>query len=69
MNFRVIPLNYTKCPDYPYDYRIELLSYLREELDGLWQWLGDNRVPHTRVGSVVYLREADALVFLLKWAL
>ena len=72
MKFRMINLGYKSTPDYPYDYRIELLTYTLDERNQLTQWLKDLNVPHTtagwNTGSVIYLRKKYAELFALKWS-
>ena len=72
MKFRMANLGYRNTPDYPYDYRIELLEHDFDELKALNDWLRDNNVKHTLAGwnpgSVIYLQEADAIIFRLTWS-
>ena len=73
MKFRVINFEgYTQSPDYPYKYRIELVQYRVEELKQLKEWLRELNIPppHTKPdwGSVIYLRESDAALFILRWS-
>lgn len=72
MKFRMIPLGYGQTPDYPYDYRIELIEYHLHEREQLSDWLEDNAIPHTtggwNTGSLLYLRERDAMLFALRWS-
>lgn len=73
MKFRVIHLEgYTQSPDYPYNYRIELVQYRVEEIKQLKEWLRELNIPppHTKPewGSVIYLRESDAALFVLRWS-
>ena len=68
----MINLGYRSTPDYPYDYRIELLEYGLDERQRLGQWLQDLAIPHTVVGrdtsGLVYLRHEHARLFSLRWA-
>ena len=72
MKFRMIDLGYRQTPDYPYDYRIELLEYKFREREDLTNWLEDNRIPYTsagwNTGSVLYMKKQDAMMFALKWS-
>lgn len=73
MKFRVIHLEGHKQPsDFPYNYRIELVEYGLEELKQLKRWLQELNIPlpHTTTdwGSVIYLRESDATMFILRWS-
>ena len=72
MKFRMIPLGYLQTPDYPYDYRIELIEYHPHEREQLSDWLKDNVIPYTttgwKPGSVLYLREREAMLFALRWS-
>lgn len=72
MKFRMVNLGYRSTPDYPYDYRIELVEYGLEEREQLGLWLRDCEIPHTtagwNTGSVIYLRKKDAMAFALRWA-
>lgn len=69
MKFRIIALGYRSLPDYPYNYRIELVQYNSFEYEELTKWLRDLEIPHTRLhrGTVFYLREEDAMNFKLRW--
>jgi len=72
MKFRMINLGYRQTPDYPYDYRIELVEYGFEERQELTNWLKEQNILHTtagwNTGSVIYMREPDATLFALRWA-
>ena len=73
MKFRVIHLEgYKQSSNYPYDFRIELVKYSLEELKQLTEWLRELNIPPpyltTDWGSVIYLRESDATMFILRWA-
>ena len=72
MKFRMVNLGYRSTPDYPYDYRIELVEYELEEKEQLGLWLQACEIPHTtagwNTGSVIYLRGPDAMAFALKWS-
>ena len=72
MKFRIIPLGYRSTPDYPWDYRIELVEYGTKEREDLGNWLEDNKIPHVtagwNTGSVIYMKARDANMFALKWA-
>ena len=73
MKFRVIHLEgYIQSPDDPYDYRIELVQYRVEELKQLKEWLRELNIlpPHNTSdwGSVIYLKESDAALFVLRWS-
>lgn len=72
MKFRMIHLGYKQTPDYPYDYRIELVEYETKERENLYNWLEDNSVPHVsagwNTGSVLYMKSKDAALFALRWA-
>ena len=71
MKFRMVNLGYRETPDYPYNYRIELVEYETEERERLTEWLKDNKVPHTtagwNTGSVLYMKSQDADAFKLVW--
>jgi hypothetical protein len=68
----MINLGYRQTPDYPYDYRIELVEYGFEERQELTNWLKEQNILHTtagwNTGSVIYMREPDATLFALRWA-
>ena len=68
MKFRMINMGYRQTPDYPYDYRVELVEYGLEERKQLILWLGDLKIPYTTTGSVIYMREKDAAHFALRWS-
>ena len=72
MKFRMINMGYRQTPDYPYDYRIELVEYGVEEREQLGLWLRDLKIPHTtagwNTGSVIYMRGKDAMWFALRWS-
>ena len=72
MKFRMIKLGYKSTPDYPYDYRIELLEYSLRDRKYLTEWLKDLAIPHTTSGwpnpSVFYLRREHATMFALRWS-
>lgn len=72
MKFRVIPLGYRQTPNYPYDYRIELVEYGVDEREQLGLWLRDLKIPHTtagwNTGSVIYMRKEHAMWFTLRWS-
>lgn len=70
MKYNMVPLGYRCTPDYPYNYRVELVEFSKEELNQLDMWLRDANIPHTRVGwpGVVYLHQQDAPVFALRWS-
>ena len=72
MKFRMIKLGYKQTPDYPYDYRIELVQYRVEEVKQLKEWLRELNIPppHTNPNwaSAFYLRESDAALFVLRWS-
>ena len=72
MKFRMAHLGYRQTPDYPYDYRIELLEYAAREREDLTNWLEDNRIPHVtagwNTGSVIYLKQKHAMWFALRWS-
>ena len=72
MKFRMINLGYRQTPDYPYDYRIELVEYETAEREHLTTWLKELAIPHTtagwNTGSVLYMRKQDAMMFALRWA-
>lgn len=72
MKFRIIDLGCRQTPDYPYDYRIELIEYHLHEREKLTDWFEQNKIPHTttgwNTGSVIYLRKEHASWFALKWA-
>ena len=71
MKFRMINLGYRSTPDYPYDYRIELVEYDTGEREQLTRWLNEQNIPHTtagwNTGSVIYMRESEAALFALRW--
>ena len=73
MKFRMINLGYRSTPDYPYDYRIELVEYATREREQLTRWLNEQNIPHTTAGrwytsSVIYMREREATLFALRWS-
>lgn len=72
MKFRMINLGYKSTPDYPYDYRIELVEYDTREREQLSLWLEELKIPHTtagwNTGSVIYMPERGATLFALKWS-
>ena len=73
MKFRVIHLEgHKQSSDYPYKYRIELVQYRVEELKQLKEWLRELNIspprPTSDWGSVIYLRESDAALFVLRWS-
>ena len=72
MKFRMINLGYRATPDYPYDYRIELIEYSSNERERLTNWLKELKIPHTtagwNTGSVLFMRKNDAVTFALRWS-
>lgn len=72
MKFRMINLGYKQTPDYPYDYRIELIEYGLVERERLAYWLEDQKIPYTsagwNTGSVLYMRKSHAMWFALRWS-
>lgn len=72
MKFRMINLGYRATPDYPYDYRIELVEYSSNERERLTTWLKELKIPHTtagwNTGSVLFMRKNDAVTFALRWS-
>jgi hypothetical protein len=68
----MIELGYRDTPDYPYDYRIELVEYDTEERKKLTTWLKELKIPHTtagwNTGSVLFMRKNDAVTFALRWS-
>lgn len=72
MKFRLIHLGYRQTPDYPYDYRIELVDYKTREREDLSNWLEDNGIQYVsagwNTGSVLYMKKQDAIMFALRWA-
>lgn len=72
MKFRMVNLGYRSTPDYPYDYRIELLEYYLTDRKRLKDWLDEQQIPCTvsgrNTGSVIYLRKEHAEWFALRWA-
>lgn len=72
MKFRIIPLGYRSTPNYPWDYRIELVEYGLDEREQLGDWLESNNIKHItagwNTGSVIYLKSRDAGMFTLKWS-
>jgi hypothetical protein len=72
MKFRMINLGYRHTPDYPYDYRIELVEYDTREREQLTRWLNEQNIPHTtagwNTGSVIYMRGREATMFALRWS-
>lgn len=71
MKFNVVNLGYKSTPDYPYSHRIEMVTYTLAELDNMYDWIIDNKIPATSIGyrgNVIYLQEKDITLFLLKWA-
>lgn len=70
MKFKMIHLGYRSTPDYPWDYRIELLEYFFHERENLHEWLHRSNIDHISAGptkSVIYLRKKDATLFALRW--
>jgi hypothetical protein len=72
MKFRMAHLGYRQSPDYPWDYRIELIEYGIEERERLTEWLNDHNIKHIPAGgntsSVIYMRAQDANLFAMRWA-
>jgi hypothetical protein len=72
MKFRTAELGYKNTPDYPYDYRIELLEYSLTEREQLTDWLTEYNIPYTvagwNTGSVLYLRKEHIAWFILRWS-
>jgi hypothetical protein len=72
MKFNMINLGYRATPDYPYDYRIELIEYSLTEREQLTTWLKELKIPHTtagwNTGSVLYMRKREAMWFTLRWS-
>lgn len=68
MKFHMIDMGYRQTPDYPYDFRIQLISCGFDERKQLTDWLAEFKIPHTAAGSVLYLRRQDATLFALRWA-
>ena len=71
MKFRMIELGYRSTPDYPYDYRIELIEYGLDEQERMHDWLDQSKIPHTsagRNGNVLYMRKREAMWFSLIWS-
>lgn len=73
MKFRMINLGYQSTPDYPYDYRIELMGCeLQDEREQIADWLKQNQIPHITTGwvkgTVLYLRKTHAEWFALRWS-
>ena len=72
MKFRMAHLGYRQSPDYPWDYRIELIEYGIEERERLTEWLNNHNIKHITAGgntsSVIYMRAQDANLFAMRWA-
>jgi hypothetical protein len=71
MKFRMAHLGYRQSPDYPWDYRIELIEYGIEERERLTEWLNDNNIKHVTAGratAVIYMQARDANLFAMRWA-
>ena len=71
MKFRMAHLGYRSTPDYPYDYRIELIEYGLDEQESMYDWIKRLNIPCTsagRNGNVLYMREKEAMMFALKWS-
>jgi hypothetical protein len=72
MKFRTAELGYKNTPDYPYDYRIELLEYSLTEREQLTDWLTEYNIPCTvagwNTGSVLYMRKEHIAWFILRWS-
>jgi hypothetical protein len=72
MKFRIVPLGYRSTPDYPWDYRIELVEYHLHEQESLHDWLRESNIKHIsagwNTGSVIYMKAQDADMFVLRWA-
>jgi hypothetical protein len=72
MKFRMAHLGYRQTPDYPWDYRIELIEYHLHEREQLADWLADHNIEHItagwNTGSVIYMRAQDANLFAMRWA-
>lgn len=69
MKFRMISIPRDTYPEYPYDYRIELVEYGLDERNRLTEWLRELNVPHTQIGTgKLWLREREAILFALKWS-
>jgi hypothetical protein len=68
----MIDLGFRSTPDYPYDYRIELVEYSLLDRKLLTDWFEDLAIPHTTAGwnpgSVIYLRREHATMFALRWS-
>ena len=68
----MINLGYRSTPDYPYDYRIELVDHSKEQRQQIADWLRDQKIPYTVVGrwpcDVLYMRKREAIWFSLRWA-
>jgi hypothetical protein len=71
MKFRMVNLGYCQSPDYPWDYRIELIEYELHEREQLTDWLTDHNIEHItagwNTGSVLYMKEQDATMFAVRW--
>lgn len=67
----MINLGYRSTPDYPYDYRIELIDYSKEQRQKIADWLKDSKIPYTVAGKwpcdVIYMRRREAMWFVLRW--
>jgi hypothetical protein len=71
MKFRMAHLGYRQTPDYPWDYRIELIEYGTEERERLTEWLNNNNIKHVTAGhatAVIYMQARDANLFAMRWA-
>ena len=72
MKFRMVNLGYRSTPDYPYDYRIELVEYDTSEREQLGFWLKEQNIPHTtaggNTGSVIYMQGRESTLFALRWS-
>lgn len=68
MKFNMVNLGYRSTPDYPYNYRIELVDYTLDEWTAVYAWLADLKIPRTFAGrDVIYLRKKDATMFALRY--
>jgi hypothetical protein len=72
MKFRMAHLGYRQTPDYPWDYRIELIEYHLHERERLADWLKEHNIEHItagwNTGSVIYMKAKGAEMFALCWS-
>lgn len=68
MKFNTVNLGNRMLPDYPYNYRIEILECSVFDLHNLREWLIESQIACTFAGAhVLYLKKDDLALFALKW--